>query len=141
MRKWRGLAPRTHDVVLFDGVCNLCNGSVRFIIAHDPAAHFRFAALQSEAARRLLSESGLNDQLADSVALIECGRVFTRSTAALHIARRLCFPWPLLYTLIVVPRTLRDAVYNLIARHRYGWFGKRDACMVATPELRTRFLT
>jgi predicted DCC family thiol-disulfide oxidoreductase YuxK len=118
------VAPRTHDVVLFDGVCNLCNGSVQFIIAHDPAAHFRFAALQSEAARRLLSESGLNDQLPDSVALIECGRVFTRSTAALHIARRLCFPWPLLYALIVVPRTLRDVVYNLIARHRYGWFGK-----------------
>jgi predicted DCC family thiol-disulfide oxidoreductase YuxK len=83
----------------------------------------------------------LNDQLPDSVALIEGGRVYTRSTAALHIARRLCFPWPLFYALIVVPRPLRDAIYNLIARHRYSWFDKRDACMVATPELQTRFLT
>jgi predicted DCC family thiol-disulfide oxidoreductase YuxK len=131
----------THaPVVLFDGVCNLCNGSVQFIITHDPAAHFRFAALESEAARRLLGECELSGPLPDSVALVEGGSVYTRSTAALRIARRLAFPCPLLYALIVVPRPLRDVVYNLIARNRYRWFGKRDACMVPTRELRARFL-
>ena len=126
--------------VLFDGVCNLCNGSVQFIIAHDPAAHFRFAALESEAARRLLGECALSGPLPDSVALIETGHVYTRSAAALRIARRLAFPWPLLYAFIIVPRPLRDMIYDLIARNRYRWFGKRDACMVPTRELRTRFL-
>src|ERR1017187_9056949 len=123
-------------VVLFDGVCNLCNRSVQFIIARDPAAYFRFAALGSEAAQRLLGESVLRGPLPDSVALIERGRVYTRSAAALRIARRLRFPWPLVCALIVVPRPLRDQVYDLIARNRYRWFGKRDACMMPTPELR-----
>jgi predicted DCC family thiol-disulfide oxidoreductase YuxK len=127
-------------VVLFDGVCNLCNGSVQFIIAHDPVAHFRFAALQSEAARRLLGECALSGSLPDSVALIASGQVYTRSAAALRIARRLAFPWPLLYAFIIVPAPLRDIVYDLIARNRYRWFGKRDACMLPTPELRKRFL-
>lgn len=127
-------------VVLFDGLCNLCNASVRFVIARDPAAHFRFAALESQAARRLLAKSGVADPLPDSVALIEHGRLYTRSAAALRIARRLRFPWPLMFALIIVPRPLRDAVYDLIARHRYRWFGRRDACMVPTPELRERFL-
>jgi predicted DCC family thiol-disulfide oxidoreductase YuxK len=121
-------------------VCNLCNGSVSFIVARDPAAHFHFAALQSEAAQRLLRESGVHGNLPDSVALVEHGRVYTRSTAALRIARKLRFPWPVFYALIVLPRWLRDAGYDLIARHRYRWFGKRDACMMPTPELRRRFL-
>ena len=124
------LSRRTDDIVLFDGVCNFCNGSVRFIIAHDPAARFRFAPLQSEFARRLLAESGVNEPFPDSVALIESGRVYTRSAAALHIARKLRFPWFLLYAFILVPRPLRDAIYDLIARHRYGWFGKRQPLKV-----------
>ncbi len=127
-------------VVLFDGVCNLCNASVQFIIARDPGARFRFAALDSDAARGLLSECGISGALPDSVALIERCIVYTQSSAALRIARRLRFPWPLMYALIVVPRPLRDAIYDLIAQNRYGWFGKRDACMVPTPELRSRFL-
>ena len=125
-------------IVLFDGVCNLCNSSVHFIIARDPAARFRFAALDSAAGQRLLAESGLSGSL--SVVLIENGRAYTRSAAALRIARRLRFPWPLLYALIVVPRPLRDAVYDWIARNRYRWFGKREVCMTPTPELRSRFL-
>jgi predicted DCC family thiol-disulfide oxidoreductase YuxK len=133
-------SPESHDVVLFDGVCNLCNGSVRFIIARDPAAHFHFAALQSETARRLLTEARHIGRLPDSVALLQGGHVYTRSTAGLRIARRLRFPWPLLYGFTIVPRPLRDAVYDLIARNRYRWFGKRDACMLPTPELRSRFL-
>jgi predicted DCC family thiol-disulfide oxidoreductase YuxK len=128
-------------VVLFDGVCNLCNGSVLFIIGRDPNAQFRFAALDSEAGRRLLQECGIRCTLPDSVALIERAIIYTRSSAALRIARRLRFPWPLVYALIVVPRPLRDAVYDLIAHHRYRWFGKRDACVVPTPELRSRFFT
>jgi len=118
----------------------MCNRSVQFIVARDPAAHFRFAALGSEAAQRLLGESVLTGPLPDSIALIEHGRAYTRSAAALHIARRLRFPWPLVSALIVAPRPLRDLVYDLIARNRYRWFGKRDACMVPTPELRKRFL-
>jgi len=127
--------------VLFDGVCNLCNGSVLFVIGHDPGAQFRFAALDSDAAWGLLKECGIRCALPDSVALIERGTVYTRSSAALRIAKRLRFPWSLLYALIVVPRPLRDSVYDLIAHHRYGWFGKRDTCMVPTLELRSRFLT
>jgi predicted DCC family thiol-disulfide oxidoreductase YuxK len=127
-------------VVLFDGVCNLCNGTVQFIIAHDPAAHFHFAALESEAARRLLGETQMSGTLPDSVILVEDGRVYTRSTAALRIARRLSFPWPVISALIVIPRPLRDMIYDVIARHRYRWFGKRDSCMPPTEELRARFL-
>jgi predicted DCC family thiol-disulfide oxidoreductase YuxK len=127
-------------VVLFDGVCNLCNGSVEFIIARDPGAHFHFAALDSAAARRVLGECEIEVALPDSVILVERGQVFTRSTAALRIARRLRFPWPLVSASIIVPRPVRDMLYDLIARHRYSWFGKKDACMLPTPELRTRFL-
>jgi len=127
-------------VVLFDGVCNLCNGSVQFIIAHDPHANFRFAALQSDAAQRLLRESGARGPLPDSVILVAQGQVYTRSSAALRIVRRLAFPWPLLYAFIVVPSPLRDIAYDFIARNRYKWFGKRESCMLPTPELRTRFL-
>jgi predicted DCC family thiol-disulfide oxidoreductase YuxK len=128
-------------VVLFDGVCNLCNNSVQFIIARDPTGYFHFAALDSEAARRLLGENAVSDSLPDSVVVIEHGRVHTRSAAALRIARRLRFPWPLIFAFIVVPRPLRDMVYDLIARNRYLWFGRRDTCMVPTPELQARFIS
>lgn len=126
--------------MLFDGVCNLCNATVQFIIEHDPGARFRFAALDSDAARELAAGCGVHAALPDSVVLIEDGKLYTRSSAALRVARRLRFPWPLLYGLIVVPRPLRDVVYAWIARNRYSWFGKRDSCMLPTPELRSRFL-
>ncbi len=127
------------SVVLFDGVCNLCNNSVQFIITRDRSARFRFAALDSAAARRLIERTGSRSPLPDSIVLVEQGRVYTRSTAALRIARRLPFPWPLLYAAIVVPRPLRDLAYDFVARNRYRWFGKRDSCMMPTPELRARF--
>ena len=126
-------------MILFDGVCNLCNGFVQFVIARDPARRFRFASLQSEAGRRSLEAAGAGNS-AETVVLVEDGRAFTRSTAALRIARCLRFPWPLAFALIVVPRPLRDQVYDWVARNRYRWFGKRDVCMVPTPELRDRFL-
>lgn len=130
-----------HPTVLFDGVCNLCNSSIQFVIRRDPApATFRFAALQSEAGRRLQREHGLDEHALDTVVLIEDGSAFVRSSAALRIARRLGFPWSLASALLIVPRPIRDAVYGWISRNRYRWFGQRDACMVPTPELRSRFL-
>jgi predicted DCC family thiol-disulfide oxidoreductase YuxK len=127
------------SVILFDGVCNLCNGGVQFVVARDPAGRFQFAPLQSAAASRQIAASGVRS-LPDSIVLVEDGRLWTQSTAALRIARRLRFPWPLAYAMIVVPRPVRDWIYNLVARNRYRWFGKRETCMVPTPALRARFL-
>jgi predicted DCC family thiol-disulfide oxidoreductase YuxK len=128
------------SIICFDGVCNLCNGVVQFIIPRDPHGRFQFAALDSEAARRVLREAGVTPGDADSVILIEHGRAYVRSAAALRIARRLQFPWPLAYGLIAVPRPLRDWFYDVVARNRYRWFGKRDVCLVPAPEIRSRFL-
>ena len=128
------------SVVLFDGVCNLCNGFVQFVVARDPHARFRFAALSSDAAQSLLRESGVRLPIPDSMALVEDGRVYLRSDAPLRIARGLTFPWPLAAAFLVVPRFVRDGVYNLIAARRYRWFGRKDVCMVPTAELRSRFL-
>jgi predicted DCC family thiol-disulfide oxidoreductase YuxK len=128
-----------HPVILFDGVCNLCNASVHFIIRNDPRRIFRFAALQSPAAAALL-QSASAGPLPDSLVLVENNQVHTRSTAILRIARRLRSPFPLAVAFIILPTPLRDWIYNIIARRRYRWFGKRDSCMVPTPELAARFL-
>jgi len=127
--------------ILFDGVCNLCHGFVQFVIARDPAARFRFATLQSRAAASLLHGAGVTVPLPDSMVLVEDGRVYTRSTAALRIARGLRAPWPLAFALIVVPRIVRDAVYDFIAARRYRWFGRRETCLLPTPDLQRRFLS
>jgi predicted DCC family thiol-disulfide oxidoreductase YuxK len=128
--------------ILFDGVCNMCNAAVNFIIDRDPAGALRFASLQSEAARQLLALRGFTAPTAEpETILFVCGdRVYERSTAALKIARRLSGLWPLLTVLLLVPRPLRDVVYRWIARNRYRWFGKSEFCRVPTPELRERFL-
>ena len=127
-------------VVLFDGVCNLCASSVQFIIARDRTAQFRFASLQSDFAISLLEAIGYESRALESVVLIEAGQVTERSTAALRIARRLTFPWWLAYGCLVVPRPLRDWIYDQIAARRYRWFGKMDECWLPTPALRDRFL-
>lgn len=127
-------------VVLFDGVCNLCNASVLFIIDRDPGRHFAFAPLQGEGAARLLAEHGYGGAELGSVLLVEGGRVHARSTAALRIARRLRGAWPLLSALVVVPRPVRDAVYDWIGRNRYRWFGRQEACRIPTPESASRFV-
>ncbi|HJQ84515.1 MAG TPA: thiol-disulfide oxidoreductase DCC family protein [Candidatus Binatia bacterium] len=128
-------------IMLFDGVCNLCNRVVRFVIAHDPPpARFRFAALQSETGQALLRRHGLPTDDFDSFVLLEGDRVSVRSSAALHVVARLGFPWSLLAVLLVLPAAVRDPLYRWIAGNRYRWFGRRDACMVPTPELRSRFL-
>ena len=127
-------------VVLFDGVCNLCNGFVTFVIARDPRARVRFAPLSSDAAARVLREAGVSRPIPDTMVLVEDGTAYFRSDAPLRIARRLRFPWPLAYGLIVVPRFIRDRVYDGIAARRYRWFGRRGACLIPTPDMRRRFL-
>jgi len=123
-------------IILFDGVCNLCTASVRFVIARDSRRRFRFASLQSAAAERLLGE---RDQL-ESMVLVTDGKTYRKSTAALLIAKRLDGAWPLLAAFLVIPRPLRDAVYDFIGRRRYRMFGKREECWVPRPELTERFL-
>lgn len=130
-----------HAIVLFDGVCNMCSGIARFLIARDRTGRkFKFSALQSEAGQRLLREHGLSADDLETFVLIEGGSAHVRSAAALRVMRRLGFPWSLACALSIVPRPLRDWVYRLVARHRYRWFGKRASCMAPTPEMRARFL-
>lgn len=124
--------------VLFDGICNLCNAAVNFIIDRDREGYFRFAPLQSDVGQALTRTCGVGD--ADTMVLVEDGRCYVRSTAALRIARRLDGAWPLLSVLLLVPSPLRDVLYRFVARYRFQWFGRRDACRLPTPELRDRFL-
>jgi predicted DCC family thiol-disulfide oxidoreductase YuxK len=134
---------QSSTIILFDGVCNLCSGVVRFVIARDPRAHFRFAALQSDAARRACAEVGATPPAAvdpDTIIVIADGRALERSDAALAIASRLPFPWPMFGVFRILPRALRDWLYRLVAKNRYRWFGKSETCMMPTPELRARFL-
>ncbi len=129
-----------HPILLFDGVCNLCNGSVQFIIRRDPEARFRFASLQSEVGQRYLDELRVDRQAVDSVILIEGDRWYKEGDAALRIARLLPGPWKALGIFRLLPRSLRDRLYRLVARNRYRWFGRRESCWLPTPELRGRFL-
>jgi len=127
-------------VILFDGVCNLCNASVRWVIARDRGAVFRFASLQSGAGKQVLAAAGADAGGPDSVVLVDEAGVHTQSEAVLRIARRLGRPWTLAAAARVLPRPWRDALYAWVARHRYAWFGRRDACLRPTPALRARFL-
>ena len=127
------------DLVLFDGVCNLCDGAVRFIHRNDPRGHFRFAALQSRVGLALRARHGLPQTL-DSLVLVRDGTVHQRSSAALRIAAGLRFPVCLIAAGLIVPRFVRDPVYDWIARNRYRWFGQKDACGMPPAGLRERFL-
>lgn len=132
-----------HPVVLFDGVCNLCNAAVRWVIERDRSGTLRYASLQSEAAASILGEYLTPEEveaLPDAMILVDDAGVHTRSTAALRIAGRLGLPWKAMIGFLWVPRILRDGIYRFIARNRYRWFGHREACMVPTPELAERFL-
>jgi predicted DCC family thiol-disulfide oxidoreductase YuxK len=130
----------SHALVLFDGVCNLCQGTVGFLLPRDRKGTLRFASLQSETGHRESLAHGLDASALDSVVLIEGGRAYTKSSAALRIARHLRGAWPLFTVLRIVPRFLRDPVYDWIARHRYRWFGKTESCLLPRPEWRDRFL-
>ena len=130
-------------IILFDGVCNLCNSAVEWVIERDKEGRFDFASLQSHAARRELEKVIGPEEIAalpDSIVLVDSDGVHTRSAAALRIARALGSPFALLGLGVVVPRPIRDAVYDWIARNRYRWFGRRDTCMTPTPDLAARFL-
>jgi len=127
--------------VLFDGVCNFCNGAVNFVIARDKAGYFKFAPLQSEIGEQITVKQGIDFEKTDSIVLVEDHRAYIQSTAALKIARRLDGLWPVFYGLIIVPRPIRDLAYKLFAKYRYKLFGRQDACMIPRPEVRARFLT
>ncbi len=126
-------------IVLFDGICTFCNASVRFLYYRDPQANLHFANQDSETGRALLARHGVGEDL-DALVLIDGGKVYSRSTAALRMLKYLRFPWPLLTVLLLLPAFIRDPFYDLIARNRYQWFGKLDACPLPPPDFRERFL-
>lgn len=127
-------------IILFDGICNLCNASVNFIIKNDEKKFFVFASLQSDVAKEILLQFSTKKLNLDSIIYIENGALYEKSTAALKIAKQLRFPWPIFYLFIIIPPFLRDKIYNLIAKNRYKWFGKKDSCMIPTPDLKSLFL-
>ncbi|PZP52304.1 MAG: thiol-disulfide oxidoreductase [Pseudopedobacter saltans] len=129
-----------YNIVLFDGICNLCNGAVQFILKRDKHKKFHFASLQSDTGSRMLSSFGLTDYNLQSIALISNNRIYTKSDAALLIAKDLGGIYIIISSLRVLPRFLRDKVYDFIAKNRYKWFGKREECWMPTQELKNRFL-
>jgi predicted DCC family thiol-disulfide oxidoreductase YuxK len=130
----------TSYILLFDGVCNLCNHTVQFVIKRDTKAKFRFASLQSVSGQNLLKKFGLPLDDFDSFVLIKGDKYYLRSTAGLHVLKELGGIWKFFYALIIFPRPLRDFVYNLVARTRYKTFGKSDSCIIPTSEIKERFL-
>jgi predicted DCC family thiol-disulfide oxidoreductase YuxK len=127
-------------IILFDGVCNLCNGSVQFILRFDRRRVFRLAAIQSPEGQAIMNWFGIPAGMPGTLLMVEGGRVSTRSTAVLRIAARLPFPWWLAGIGWIVPRIVRDWVYDFVARNRYRWFGRREVCLVPGPEHEGRFL-
>ncbi len=129
-----------NPLILFDGICNFCNYWVNFAIKRDHKKKLRFTTLQGETAKQLLPQYHINPTSLSSVILIDKGKAYTQSSAALRMYRYLDGGWKLFYGLMIIPKFIRDFFYNIIARNRYKWFGKKDVCMVPTPELRERFL-
>ncbi|WP_240665762.1 thiol-disulfide oxidoreductase DCC family protein [Lutibacter sp. HS1-25] len=128
------------SIVIFDGVCNLCNSSVNFIIKHDKKKTFLFASLQSDAAKEILLQFPSKKITLNTIIFINKGKYYDKSTAVLLIFKQLDLFYNLIYGFIIVPKFLRDFVYNFIAKHRYKWFGKSNTCAIPTPELIDRFL-
>ena len=129
-----------HSIIFFDGVCNLCNGFVQFVIRRDKSAKFKFASLQSEAAENTLKAFNFPLDELRTIVLFQNGKIFLRSRAVLRIASQLGGAWKLAALLYVFPSFFSDAVYNLISKYRYKLFGKKDSCMIPTPELKSRFV-
>jgi predicted DCC family thiol-disulfide oxidoreductase YuxK len=127
-------------IILFDGVCNLCNSSVQFILKRDSEKNFLFASLQGKKGQEILKQSGLPANNLNSFILVEGDHIYTRSTAALRMLKGLGGGWKLLYGFIILPKFIRDAAYNLVARNRYKWFGKKEECWMPSAELKERFL-
>ena len=129
------------SILLFDGHCSLCNASVDFVLKRDTKKNLRFAAMQSPAGQRVLKHFDYPSTYLDSLILVEKGKVYLGSTAALRVARQLRRGWPLLYPLIILPKGFRDSIYQWIGANRYAWFGRRESCRMPTPSERERFLT
>ena len=127
-------------IILFDGVCNLCTGVVKFAIKRDKKGGLQFASLQSDIAKELMRQHDIDETQLKTFIFIENEKAYLRSTAALKMVRHFKGLWPILYVLIVVPKFIRDAVYKYISNNRYRWFGKEESCMIPTPEIRARFL-
>lgn len=132
---------KTNPILLFDGVCNLCNGAVQFVIKYDSKNTLRFAALQSETGQQILEHFNLPKEDIFSVILVENEKVYVRSSAALRMYKNMGGIMSLMYFFIIVPRPIRDVVYNFIAKNRYKWFGEKESCMIPTPELKARFVS
>jgi predicted DCC family thiol-disulfide oxidoreductase YuxK len=128
------------SILLFDGHCSLCNASVDFVLNRDTNKNLRFAAMQSPAGQRVLKHFDYPSTYLDSLILVEKGKVYLGSTAALRVARQLRRGWPLLYPLIILPKGFRDSIYQWIGANRYAWFGRRESCRMPTPSERARFL-
>jgi predicted DCC family thiol-disulfide oxidoreductase YuxK len=128
-------------IILFDGVCNFCNGWVNTVIQRDKKNYFLFAPLQSAKGKQLIEKYQIDISKTDSVILIEHDQSFIKSTAALKVAKHLNGLFPLLYALLIVPAFIRNVVYDYIARHRYKWYGKKETCMIPTAEIREKFIS
>ena len=131
---------KNNRIIFFDGVCNLCNASVNFILKNDKKKRFVFASLQSDVAKDILLQFSKKKLTLDTFIYVENGVLFEKSTAALKIAKQLRTPWPIFYVFMIIPKFFRDYIYTFIAKNRYNWFGKKASCMVPTPELKSRFL-
>ena len=129
-----------YKIILFDGVCNLCNSSVNFVIKHDKKNRYRFAALQSDIGKDLVNQFGIDPNETDSIILIKGQKHYIRSSAALRVAKGLSGGYPLFYVFMIIPTFVRNWVYDYIAKNRYKWYGKRESCMIPTEELKSRFL-
>ena len=133
--------PKHKKLILFDGVCNLCDASVQFIIKHDKKDIFRFATLQGEIGQKVIEHFKIDTHKTDSILLYsEENGISYKSTAALKVASKLGFPINLLAFFLIVPAFIRNWVYDYIAKNRYQWYGKKEACMIPTPELKSKFL-
>jgi predicted DCC family thiol-disulfide oxidoreductase YuxK len=125
-------------IILFDGICNLCNRSVRFIIKRDPVGNFKFSSLQSNVGKKLLEKYRVRNDL-NSFILLENTHVYTKSSAALRVCMRLSGFWKILIVFIIIPKPIRDFIYDFIANNRYKWFGKSDHCKIPSPDEKERF--
>jgi predicted DCC family thiol-disulfide oxidoreductase YuxK len=130
----------TRPVILFDGVCNLCNSFVNFVMDRDDGS-FRFGSIQSDAGAEMMREAGMSPEDLETVVVVDGEKAYTKSTAALYVTRRLGLPYSILYPFVVVPSFLRDPFYDFVASRRYSWFGKRDECRVPDEETKSRFLS
>lgn len=127
-------------IVLFDGVCNFCNSSVNFVIEHDKAGYFKFAPLQSELGEGMVKKYSIDPVGTDSIIVVENDKAYTHSSAALRIGRKLDGLWSWTYAFVIIPKPIRDVFYRLFAKYRYKLFGRQEACMMPTPDVRARFL-